>query len=62
MLFASTGGVVTLRRRAEQRRRARAERRRQVADARRREFQRLSDPEGWDAGCRVEVPRSYELL
>lgn len=62
MLFASAGGVVTLRRRAEQRRRARAERRRQVADARRREFQRLSDPEGWDAGCRVEVPRSYELL
>jgi D-alanyl-D-alanine carboxypeptidase (penicillin-binding protein 5/6) len=61
-LFASTGGVVALRRRAHQRRRARAERRRQVAEARRREFQRLSDPEGWDAGCRVEVPRTYELL
>jgi len=61
-LFASTGGVVALRRRAVQRRRARAERRRQIAEARRREFQRLSNPEGWDAGCRVEVPRTYELL
>jgi D-alanyl-D-alanine carboxypeptidase (penicillin-binding protein 5/6) len=61
-LFASTGGVVALRRRALQRRRARAERRRQIAEARRREFQRLCDPDGWDAGCRVEVPRTYELL
>ncbi|MGH9043144.1 MAG: hypothetical protein ACRDZ3_23280, partial [Acidimicrobiia bacterium] len=62
MVFASTGGVVVVRRRAEQRRRTRAERRRQVAEARRREFQRACDPEGWDSGCRVEVPRTYELL
>ncbi len=62
MLFASTGGVVALRRRAHQRRRARAERRRQRAEARRREFERLCDPEGWDAGCRVDGPRTYELL
>ncbi|MDQ3944719.1 MAG: hypothetical protein M3357_06140, partial [Actinomycetota bacterium] len=61
-VFASTGGVVALRRRALQRRRARAERRRRIAEARRREFQRLCDPEGWDAGCRMEVPRSYEPL
>jgi D-alanyl-D-alanine carboxypeptidase (penicillin-binding protein 5/6) len=61
-LLASTGGVVAFRRRALQRRRARAERRRRIAEARRREFQRLCDPEGWDAGCRVEVPRSYERL
>ena len=62
LLLASTGGMVALRRRAEQRRRARAARRRAMAEARRREYQRLSDPEGWDAGCRVEVPRTYELL
>jgi D-alanyl-D-alanine carboxypeptidase (penicillin-binding protein 5/6) len=62
MLLASTGGVVALRRRADQRRRARAARRREMAEARRREYQRLCDPEGWDAGCRVEVPRTYELL
>jgi D-alanyl-D-alanine carboxypeptidase (penicillin-binding protein 5/6) len=62
LLLASTGGGVALRRRADQRRRARAARRREQADARRREYQRLCDPEGWDAGCRVEVPRSYELL
>ncbi len=62
LLLASTGGVVALRRRADQRRRARAARRREMAEARRREYQRLCDPEGWDAGCRVEVPRTYELL
>jgi serine-type D-Ala-D-Ala carboxypeptidase (penicillin-binding protein 5/6) len=62
LLLASTGGAVALRRRADQRRRARAARRRELADARRREYQRLCDPEGWDAGCRVEVPRTYELL
>jgi serine-type D-Ala-D-Ala carboxypeptidase (penicillin-binding protein 5/6) len=62
LLLASTGGAVALRRRADQRRRARAARRRELADARRREYHRLCDPEGWDAGCRVEVPRTYELL
>ena len=62
LLLASTGGAVALRRRAESRRRARAARRRAMAEARRREYQRVCDPEGWDAGCRVEVPRTYELL
>jgi D-alanyl-D-alanine carboxypeptidase (penicillin-binding protein 5/6) len=61
-LLTSTGGAVALRRRAQQRRRARAARRRQMAEARRREYLRVCDPEGWDEGCRMEVPRSYELL
>jgi D-alanyl-D-alanine carboxypeptidase (penicillin-binding protein 5/6) len=62
LLLASTGGGVALRRRADQRRGARAARRRAMAEARRREYRRLCDPEGWNAGCRVEVPRTYELL
>lgn len=47
LCVASGTGVVTLRRRAELRRRARAERRRSLAEARRREFERLYDAGVW---------------
>jgi D-alanyl-D-alanine carboxypeptidase (penicillin-binding protein 5/6) len=64
LLFAA-GSVATsagLRRRTLRRRRARAEQRRQQAEMHRRELRRLSDPEGWDAGCRVEMKGKYEVL
>ena len=64
-LLLAAGTAVTsagLRRRTQRRRRARAENRRQQAEMRRREFRRLSDPEGWDAGCRVQMTGQYEAL
>lgn len=54
--------VVALRWRARRRLRARALRRRRLAEARRSETARLVDPDGWDAGCRVQMVREFESI
>ncbi|MGH9000339.1 MAG: D-alanyl-D-alanine carboxypeptidase family protein [Acidimicrobiia bacterium] len=62
---AFTGAVavmVGLRRRALRRQRARRERRRRSGERRAADLSRAFDPEGWDAGCRVQMVREYELL
>jgi serine-type D-Ala-D-Ala carboxypeptidase (penicillin-binding protein 5/6) len=64
-LLLAVGSAATsagLRRRMLRQRQARAERRRQQAELRRRELLQLNDPEGWDAGCRAQVPGQYEAL
>jgi hypothetical protein len=64
-LLLALGSAATsagLRRRTRRRRRARADRLRQQAEMRRRELLRLTDPEGWDAGGRVQTPGQYEAL
>lgn len=62
LLAGGAGGVLGLRRRAARRRQQWAERRRRLIEARRRELLRVLDPEGWDAGCHVELIRQYEPL
>lgn len=62
LLAGGAGGVMGLRRRAAQRRQRWAERRRRLIEARRRELLRVLDPDGWDAGCHVELIRQYEPL
>lgn len=62
LLAGGAGGAMGLRRRAALRRQRWAERRRRLIEARRRELLRVLDPEGWDAGCHVELIQQYEPL
>jgi serine-type D-Ala-D-Ala carboxypeptidase (penicillin-binding protein 5/6) len=59
---AGGGGSAVARERSRRRRRAQAERRRRLAEARRQEFLRLSDPDGWDAGCHYRSPYHQDVL
>jgi D-alanyl-D-alanine carboxypeptidase (penicillin-binding protein 5/6) len=60
--LAGGSGSLVARQRAHRRRRARADRRRQLAEMRRQERLRLSDPEGWDAGCHYRVVHQHEVI
>jgi D-alanyl-D-alanine carboxypeptidase (penicillin-binding protein 5/6) len=60
--LAGGGGSAVVRERARRRRRARADRRLRLAEMRRQEQIRLSDPEGWDAGCHYRVVHHYEVI